>query len=382
MTFVSFSQTTTSCRTILSHSKHISLAHCRPRHITRMLKRTLSSSLNSEGEPPGDSSGAKRSRSGRSPATTQQRTTVLSWNVETPLPFLSLPAKKTGTSASREKARPHHLRELLARHDFPDFLCLQEIRARQSDSDWITALTTAVNGRVKDNGPRYTAYTSLSTSQRGQRHFGVATYAKNPDSIAVYREVSWDAEGRVVILEMKSGWALVNVYALNGSENMWKDPAGVLFPKTRNERKREFNRLLLKECHRMQARGLRLVLIGDFNVSLTKQDCLPRLRTEYPHSLARREFNDVFIPGAKVVDIFRHLHGDRKAFSWFAKGKPQGTDCARVDYALVERSLVERVVESEYLDDPKERAHSDHAPVWLVLRDMDPLDSSALGTSS
>ena len=46
-----------------------------------------------------------------------------------------------------------------------------------------------------------------------------------------------------------------------------------------------------------------MVLIGDFNISLTKQDCLPRLRTEYPHSLARKEFNEKFIPGLKVVDI-------------------------------------------------------------------------------
>lgn len=172
-------------------------------------------------------------------------------------------------------------------------------------------------------------------------------------------------------LEMKSGWALINVYALNGSENIWRDPTGVSPTKTRNERKREFNQLLLKECREMQARGLRIVLIGDFNISLVERDCYPRLRTEYPHVLARKEFNEVFIPGANVVDIFREVHGDRRAFSWFAKGKPQGTDCARVDYALVDRALVDRVAETEYLEDAKERAHSDHAPVWLVLKDMD-----------
>ncbi|PSS05424.1 hypothetical protein PHLCEN_2v3913 [Hermanssonia centrifuga] len=169
---------------------------------------------------------------------------------------------------------------------------------------------------------------------------------------------------------MKSGWALVNVYALNGSEYMWKDPAGNGLPKTRNERKREFNRLLLKECQDMQSRGLRIVLIGDFNISLAKPDCFPRLRTEYPHALARKEFNEKFMPGANVVDIFRHLHGDKRSFSWFAKGKPQGQDCARVDYALVERTLVDRVAGIEYLEDPKERAHSDHAPVLLTLLNM------------
>ncbi|KAI0347284.1 DNase I-like protein [Trametopsis cervina] len=304
------------------------------------------------------------------------RTTILSWNVETPVPFLTLPAKKIGSSTSHARARPMHLRELLARDNYPDYLCLQEVRARQSDADWLVDLKDAVNGRTRDDGPKYTPYTSLSRSTHGPRHFGVITYAKDPESVSTYREVDWDSEGRVVILEMKSGWALVNVYALNGSEYMWKDPTGVNLPKTRNERKREFNRLLLKECRAMQTRGLRLVLIGDFNISLEKEDCHPCLRAEYPHTLARKEFNEKFIPGINVVDIFRDRHGDRRAYSWFAKGKPQGTDCARVDYALVERSLVEKVEEIEYLEDPSERAHSDHAPILLVLRDMNESQSS------
>lgn len=299
---------------------------------------------------------------------------IISWNVETPVPFLNLPAKEVGKSATTYTPRRTHLRELLARHDFPDFLCLQEVRARHNDTDWIAALRAAVNGHGRDSGPQYTVYTSLNRATRGQRHFGTVTFAKSPDDIAVAREVDWDVEGRVVILEMKSGWALVNVYALNGSEYAWKDPTGRnIVPKTRNERKREFNRLLMKECQDMQARGLRLILIGDFNISLTKQDCVPRLRTEYPHSLARKEFNEKFILGLNVVDIFREVHGDKKGFSWFARGVPQGKDCARVDYALVERTLVDRVVQTEYLEDPKERAHSDHAPVLLVLKDMDKL---------
>ncbi|KAI0092842.1 Endonuclease/exonuclease/phosphatase [Irpex rosettiformis] len=306
----------------------------------------------------------------------QRSTTILSWNIETPVPFFVLPTKKTGSLPNHAKARPHHLRELVARHDYPDFLCLQEVLARLSDVDWIADLGRAVNGRIRDRGPKYTPYMSLNRSTRGQRHFGTVTFAKHPESIERYREVEWDSEGRVVILEMKSGWALVNVYALNGSEAPWKDPTGEGLPKSRNERKREFNRLLLKECQEMQKRGLRLVLIGDFNISLTALDCYPRLRMEYPHMLARKEFNEKFIPGANVVDIFREVHGDCLVFSWFAKGKPQGADCARVDYALVERTLISRVLETGYLEDSGERAHSDHAPVWLALQDMHNLDIS------
>ncbi|KAI9001023.1 Endonuclease/exonuclease/phosphatase [Trametes punicea] len=285
--------------------------------------------------------------------TASSLTRILSWNVETPVPFLQLPATQARSATTAEVtagSNPGLLRDLLHRHDYPDFVCLQEVRARHTDKQWIAALRLAANYGAHDLGPKYTFYHSLNRAARGQRHFGVVTYVKEPHAVVTAREVDWDAEGRVLILEMESGWALVNVYALNGSEYMWRDPLGRSSPKTRNERKREFNRLLMEECRAMQRRGLRLVLIGDFNISLTKQDCYPRLRTEYPHGLARQEFREQFIPRLNVVDIFRELHPNKKAYSWFAKGKPQGKDCARVDYALLESGLREKAVDIVYLE--------------------------------
>ena len=299
------------------------------------IKNFLDYYLRSPAEPSKDQSGVEESDESAVEAMLNAGTVtrILSWNVETPVPFLSLPAKAVGSSQSSAGSHPKYLRNMLKRHDYPDFLCLQELRARHAETEWIDALTNAVNGR--DAGPKYTTFTSLNRATRGQRHFGVATFVKNPDAVQVGREVDWDTEGRIVILEMKSGWALVNVYALNGTDAPWKDAKGKGPIRTRNERKREFNRLLLRECQAMQARGLRVVLIGDFNIALAEPDSHPRLRMEHPHALARKEFNEEFIPGANVVDVFRHVHGDKRAFSWFAKGKPQGEDCARVDYALV-----------------------------------------------
>jgi len=150
----------------------------------------------------------------------------MSWNVETPLPFLGLPKSKTG--ASKCLSRPNHLRNLLARHDFHDFICLQAVRARHADADWIPSLTLGINGGGSDRGPRYKAYTSLNSSTCDQRHFGIATYVKDlVASIAAVREVDWDSGGRVVIVKMKGGRALRHVlHALNGSEYLWKDPLG------------------------------------------------------------------------------------------------------------------------------------------------------------
>ncbi|KAH9938163.1 uncharacterized protein B0H18DRAFT_949598 [Fomitopsis serialis] len=317
---------------------------------------------------------AKKSRTQTPPSLTAPTrpgsTRILSWNVETPVPFLDLTPRKAGPSTVKPASNLSLLRDLIARHEYPDFVCLQEVRARHTDKEWIASLKNAPNGN--DDRPQYTTFTSLNRAPRGN---DTSESSRTPRT----RRHRCRTRGRVGCgrtrhdLEMKSGWALVNVYALNGSEYMWRDATGQSPPKTRNERKREFNQLLLEECRSMQVRGLRLVLVGDFNISLTKRDCVPRLRTEYPHSLARKEFMDNFIAGLDVVDVYRVLHGHRPAFSWFAKGKPQGSDAARVDYALVERCIASRVAESMYLEDPQERAHSDHAPFVLALKDMDSL---------
>ena len=76
-------------------------------------------------------------------------------------------------------------------------------------------------------------------------------------------------------------------------------------------------------------------------------------------------------PGMKVVDVFRYKHGrDCKQYSWFSRSKPQGEDSARVDYALVDEAWKDKIEQIHYLEDPIDRAHSDHAPLLLDL----PLD--------
>ncbi|EJT97447.1 hypothetical protein DACRYDRAFT_25181 [Dacryopinax primogenitus] len=295
-------------------------------------------------------------------------TCVISWNVETPVPFLDLhhTVSSAGMSSYLE-------------WDWPEFICLQEVRARPSDKDWMMAMCTAANGvspldrdgemeRREDGGLTYTAYWVLNVSRCRQRRYGVCT-------LVAHLWVKWF-----------DGWELVNVYALNGSDFPWVDPrmegdllAKLLPQKTRNERKREFNMLLLEEIKKMRALGLRLVLIGDFNISLAKVDCYPCLRMQYPHALARKQFNEVFIPQAKVVDVYRAFYGSQKAYSWFAKGKPVGSDAARVDYALVDCQLIGEKGEGRVMGTGYGRKNvrtSDHGIVWLDMCGMNNLGLS------
>lgn len=175
----------------------------------------------------------------------------------------------------------------------------------------------------------------------------------------------WDHEGRCIILEMKT-WTLISVYALNGSEYTYNGKI------TRNERKRQFNVLLMEEVQHLRKRTDNIVLVGDFNISLSTLDCHPRLRTEYPHDVARTAMIEEIIPGMGVVDYFRHTYGDSKrGYSWFSKNVKQGKDnyldCARVDYALAHEHMLNNILSMEYKEEEEDRLHSDHGPFLLKL---------------
>lgn len=129
----------------------------------------------------------------------------------------------------------------------------------------------------------------------------------------------------------------------------------------------------MQEVQKLSARTENIVLVGDFNISLTVPDCHPRLRTEYPHNIARKAMNEEIMPGMGVVDYFRHTYGtSARAYSWFPKGVKQGkgnyTNCARVDYALVHRGMLDNILDMKYCEEEDDRMHSDHGPFVLRLR--------------
>ena len=205
---------------------------------------------------------------------------------------------------------------------------------------------------------------------------------------AVCRGVDWDQEGRVLILTSSANTdpdhpplAVVNVYAVNGTSRPYFDPATGKQIGDRYWRKREFQRLLAGNCKRLQKQGFEVVVVGDLNVSRTKLDVYPRLRVEYPHNVARKQFHELFLEGSddfsgekeqgselvnlNFVDTFRHFHPTERKYSWFAGGGAR--DYARVDLILVSRSLKDRVAEAVILDGPRYRFDSDHAPVAISL---------------
>jgi exodeoxyribonuclease III len=245
----------------------------------------------------------------------------------------------------------------------PDVLCLQELRVRPQDADLVAEMANAL--------PGYVCHWSLNRDARnvtfrGGRMYGVATWVRAALK-PVQRTFEWDREGRVVVSELpREKLAIVNVYAVNGTSKAYFDHELGRLEGDRHQFKRRFIERLGEEARALQARDLSLVLIGDWNVSRTKLDTHPRLRTEEPHALARKLFNERFLPDLGVVDAFRALHPEARKYTWF-NARARSLDAARVDFALVSESLMPRVLEADIDESKEARVGSDHAPLWLTL---------------
>jgi len=266
---------------------------------------------------------------------------IVSWNVETLTRFLRSPS------------------EVLACFGTPDLLCMQEIRVRPGDHADITAMRSVL--------PGYDCHFALADDPknvtfRGGRMYGVVTYIRRELAAQALSPPPWDREGRVVTVALE-GLSIVNVYAVNGSDKPYYDHDLGLVTGDRHAFKQTFQRRLAEYADALPGD---LVLAGDWNVTPTAFDTVPRLRTEEPHATARRLFLDVMMPDLDLVDTFRAKNPGVQKFSWFRPGARR-TDAARVDQILVSSSLLSRVRVADIDEAPEHRFGSDHAPVILEL---------------
>jgi exodeoxyribonuclease III len=235
----------------------------------------------------------------------------------------------------------------------PDVLCLQELRIRGQDSADIARLQAAL--------PGYRCHFSLARDARnvtfrGGRMYGVATFVRGRWRAEV---PTWDLEGRIVVVR-KTGLAVVNVYAVNGTSKPYYNEQGQVSG-DRHAFKRRFQAQVLHLGCELRREGS-VILAGDWNVSRTALDTYPRLRTEQPHARARAEL-DAGLTQKGFVDIWRERHPAERTYTWFNR-RARGLDAARVDYILVSDDLVGRARSADIM---KLLPWSDHAPVSLEL---------------
>lgn len=309
---------------------------------------------------------------------------VFSWNINGISPFLQQDIKTFFSKASDHPPKAS-LRAFLHRHHFPELLFLQEVKINAADQKTQNAVAKAVNARLSthDTGPDYDVHFTLPKDKHNIRGFGGKVYGVcsmvrrdfAERHVARVRDVNWDLEGRVSVVELKSRLAVWNIYAVNGTDNPYRDPETGEVRGTRHDRKIAFHRLLVNECRNMEAEEWLHVIAGDLNVAPARIDGHPNLRTWPPqHVVNRADFNEKFLleeneRGLQAVDVWRKLRADEKRYTYYPRGRDWGSSCDRVDLILASRQLWQddRVIDAGIFDSPQERGPSDHVPLWVKV---------------
>lgn len=242
-------------------------------------------------------------------------------------------------------------------------------------------LQSAANEGVTSDEPCYTLHVSLprdkynATGFGGKVH-GVATLIRDDvvANVRATRRPDWDLEGRVLIHELNPGLVIINGYWVNGTTNPYRDPATGKVVGTRHDHKLRFHNMMLAEACKFEEEGKYVVLIGDMNIARARIDGYPNLRTTpVQHVTNRADFNAKFFTeetGLRGIDVFRHIHGDTRKYSYRPRGKQWGDSGDRVDLCIVSRQLVEElnaVTDTDICDNAIDRGHSDHVPLWICI---------------
>lgn len=262
---------------------------------------------------------------------------IFSWNINGIDPFL--PTQSTKITSFFQPSNPSQqptppkspsIRAFLARHGFPEVLFLQELKIQPSNPKPIAALLTSLNTPLNPSDDAlspsrtYTLHTSLPRDKYNARGFGGKLYGVGTilradvaqSLVARVRDVPWDLEGRVSVVELHSlsplptttppspspqpnslakPLALLNIYAVNGTAAPYRCPTTGRPHGTRHDHKLAFHARLRDECLALEAIGFRVVVAGDLNVARGALDGWPGLRT-WPrqHCVNRADFNGKF----------------------------------------------------------------------------------------
>lgn len=309
---------------------------------------------------------------------------VYSWNVNGIQPFIqksitSYFQSKKPSSKQSETPATASLREFLRRHGWPTILCLQEVKINPNDETTKSAVRQAVKSTTEDE-PDYEAHFCLPTDPHNARGFGRKVYGVctiiRKSFVDKYhpnvRSVDWDREGRIQIVETQEPkLSIWNIYAVNGTDNPYKDSKTGAVVGTRHDRKLAVHKHMLDEAKSLESQGFGVILAGDINIARSHLDGHPNLRTSpQQHVINRTDFNKKFFDadeGLKAIDTYRHVHGDERGYTYYPRGRKFGSSCDRVDLIICSGSLEKKIVDAGVCATEKERGPSDHVPLFATF---------------
>ena len=239
----------------------------------------------------------------------------------------------------------------------PDIVCLQELKAPDREFPQ-AAIEKAGYGAV----------------WRGQKSWnGVAILARGSEPIVTRTDLPGDAEDAQAryIEAAVNGVLITSLYAPNGNPQ----------PGPKFAYKLAWTDRLLAHAAELFAAGVPVVLAGDFNVVPSDRDIYPTKSYDKDALLqpeTRARFAQLLEQGWR--DAVRSLHPDAPIYTYWSYLRNRWPRDAglRIDHLLLSKQAAKRLfaagVDREVRG--KENA-SDHAPVWIELRDGTTAEKSA-----
>src|SRR5271156_1587141 len=246
------------------------------------------------------------------------------------------------------------LQNLLAwlRTSKPDVVCLQELKATDRGFPH-AALAKAGYGAV----------------WRGQKSWnGVAILARDSDPIVTRTELPGaadDAQARYIEAAV-NGVLIASLYAPNGNPQ----------PGPKFTYKLAWMDRLAAHTADLIAANVSIVLAGDYNVVPSDRDIYPTksyAKNALLQPESRKRFDRILDQG--WTDAVRSLHPDDPMYTYWSYLRNRWPRNAglRIDHLLLSKEASQRLIASG-VDRPVrgEENASDHAPVWIELRDAAP----------
>jgi exodeoxyribonuclease-3 len=231
----------------------------------------------------------------------------------------------------------------------PDIVCLQELKATDRQFP-ATALADAGYGAV----------------WRGESSWnGVAILAKGSEPVLTRDALPGDPNDRQArYIEAAVNGVLIGcLYAPNGNPQ----------PGPKFEYKIGWNTRFLTHSAELWATDLPVALVGDYNIVPEERDIYPT--TSYKTNAlvqprTRAQFAQLLDQG--WTDALRVGHPDEVIYTFwdYMRNRWPRNAGLRLDHLLLSRSLAGRLVDSGVDRHVRgEEGASDHAPVWITLRD-------------
>ncbi len=227
----------------------------------------------------------------------------------------------------------------------PDVLCLQEVKALESDIDLAAFESLGYHCHW------------FSAEKKG--YSGVATFTKTGscESVGGNGYAQSDAEGRVLRTDIGET-TIINAYFPSGS-------AGAARQDYKMQWLREFEEWL----QQLRQNRKEIIVCGDFNIAHRETDIHnPKGNAKNSGFLPdERAWMDGFM-GSGMVDIFRHLNPDvRDSYTWWSQRFPTvraQNKGWRIDYVCASENLMPKLKTASHLSDV---SFSDHCPVLVEI---------------